>query len=145
MFHKNGIGPIIRANGKIFWSLLYLNSTVVYIGLKYVYSVISVFDKRLPGNTKKWTIARSWPIRVRFLHPWAVSKSMAQTRAKLREGSTSVTESLASAPLFVRWQSKLREGLDGAFAHERRELASLCSLALSSASATHCTLLRCAS
>ena len=33
-----------------------------------MYSVISVIST---GNTKKWTIARSWPIRVRLLHPWA--------------------------------------------------------------------------
>jgi len=40
-----------------------------------VYSVISVIDKRLPGNTKKWTLAWSWLIRVRLVHsfeatPW---------------------------------------------------------------------------
>jgi len=33
----------------------------VYIRLKYVYSVISVIDKRLHGNTKKWTLVRLWP------------------------------------------------------------------------------------
>ena len=39
----------------------------------YVYSVISVIDKRLPGNTKKWTLVRSWLIRVRLVHSWAAS------------------------------------------------------------------------
>ena len=33
-----------------------------------MYSVISVNDKRLPGNTEKWTIIRSWLIRVRLVH-----------------------------------------------------------------------------
>ena len=53
---------------------LYLNSVRVYIRLIYasVYSVISVNDKRLPGNTKKWTLVRLWLIRVRLVHSWAV-------------------------------------------------------------------------
>jgi len=38
-------------------SLLYLNSRPGLDGLKYLYSVISVIDKRLPGNTKKRAIA----------------------------------------------------------------------------------------
>jgi len=37
-----------------------------------VYSVISVNDKRLPGNTKKWTLVRAWLITVRLVHSWAV-------------------------------------------------------------------------
>ena len=37
----------------------------------YVYSVILVNDKRLPGNTQKWTLVRSWLIRVRLVHSWA--------------------------------------------------------------------------
>ena len=37
----------------------------------YVYLVISVNDKRLPGNTKKWALVRSWLIRVRLVHSWA--------------------------------------------------------------------------
>jgi len=40
------------AIGTIFYSLLYLNSWQGIDGLKYLYSVISVIDKRLPGNTK---------------------------------------------------------------------------------------------
>ena len=46
---------------------------MVYIRLIYVYSVISVLvnDKRLPGNNKKWTLVRSWLIRVRSVHSWA--------------------------------------------------------------------------
>ena len=73
MCFTNGIGPIIRTNGTIFYSILYLNSTRVYIILIYVYSVISVNDKRLPGNTKKWILVRSWLIRVRLVHSWAVA------------------------------------------------------------------------
>jgi len=50
---------------------LYLNSARVYIRLIHVYSVISVNDKRLPGNTKKWTLVRLWLIRVRLVNSWA--------------------------------------------------------------------------
>ena len=41
---------------------------MVYLRLKYVYSVISVIEERLPGNTKKWTLVRSWLITVRLVH-----------------------------------------------------------------------------
>ena len=51
------MGSIIRANRTIYYSLLYFNSQLGFDGLKCVYSVISVIDKRLPGNTKRWTIA----------------------------------------------------------------------------------------
>ena len=51
------MGSIIRSSGTIFYSLLYSNSRIGFNGLKYLYSVISVIDKRLPGNTKKSTIA----------------------------------------------------------------------------------------
>jgi len=44
--------------------------------IKNVYSVISVIDKRLPGNTKKWTLVRSWLIRVQLVHSWAVRSEM---------------------------------------------------------------------
>ena len=57
--------------GTILYSLLYLNSWIGFNGLKYAYSVISVIDKRLPGNTKKWTLVLSWTARVRLVHPWA--------------------------------------------------------------------------
>ena len=50
--------------GRIFYSLLYLNSRLGFNGLKYLYSVISVIDKRLPGNIEKWTLVRSWTARV---------------------------------------------------------------------------------
>jgi len=53
-----------KTNGTVLWSLLYTNLTWGYIRLKYKYSVISVIDKRLPDNTKKSTIARSWPMRL---------------------------------------------------------------------------------
>jgi len=57
MFHKNKIGSIIRTSGAIFYSLFHLNWQLGLNVLKYVYSVISVIEKRLPGNTTKWTIA----------------------------------------------------------------------------------------
>jgi len=57
MFQKKRIGSIIRPSGTIFYSLVYFNSQLGFNGLKYVNSVISVIDKRLPGNTEKWTIA----------------------------------------------------------------------------------------
>ena len=59
------------AIGTIFYSLLYLNSWQGIDGLKYLHSVISIIDKRLPGNTKKWTLVRSWLIGVRLVHFWA--------------------------------------------------------------------------
>ena len=52
------MGSIIRTSGTIFYSLLYFYSRLGFNGLKEdLYSVISVIDKRLPGNTKKWEIA----------------------------------------------------------------------------------------
>jgi len=62
---------IIRSIGTIFYSLLLLNSRIGFNGLKQMYSVISVIDKRLPGNAKKWTLVRSWTARVRLVHSWA--------------------------------------------------------------------------
>jgi len=50
-------GSIIRTSGTIFCSLSYFNSRIGFNGLKYFHSVISVIDKRLPGNTKKSAIA----------------------------------------------------------------------------------------
>jgi len=47
----------IRTSGTIFYSLLSFTSWIGLNRLKYLYSVISVIDKRLPGITKKWTIA----------------------------------------------------------------------------------------
>jgi len=52
VFHKNGMSPMIRADGTIFQSLSDSNSTRVYIRLKYMYSVISVKLDPLPANTK---------------------------------------------------------------------------------------------
>ena len=48
---------IIRTSGTILRSPLYLDSRIGFNWPKYLYSVISVIDKRLPGNTKEWTIA----------------------------------------------------------------------------------------
>ena len=57
MFQKNKMGSIIRTSGTILYSLLYFNSRLGFNKLKDLYSVFSVIDKRLPANTKKWTIA----------------------------------------------------------------------------------------
>jgi len=56
MFHKNGMGPLIMANGTIWCSILHCNSPWPYIRIKYMYSVISVKLDWLPGNSTKWTI-----------------------------------------------------------------------------------------
>jgi len=44
--------------------------------------VYSVIEKGLRGETKKWTIACSWPIRVWLLHPWAGSKMEVSSHEK---------------------------------------------------------------
>ena len=67
------MGSIIRSSGTMSYSLVYFNSQIGFNGLKYLYSVISVIDKRLPGDTKKWTLVRSWTARVRLAYPWAES------------------------------------------------------------------------
>jgi len=48
------------------------NSTVVNMRLKYDCQVISVIVDSQPGNTKNREFTRSWLIRVRLLHAWAV-------------------------------------------------------------------------
>jgi len=40
----------------------------LFNGLKYLYSVISVIEKRPAGNTEKWTLVSSWTARVRLVH-----------------------------------------------------------------------------
>ena len=52
------MGLIIRSISTIskFYQHLCFNSRIDFNGLKYLYSVISVIDKRLPVNTKKWTL-----------------------------------------------------------------------------------------
>jgi len=57
MLHKNKMGSIIGTSGTVFYSLLYFNARLGYNELKYSYSVISVIDNSLPGNTKKEGIA----------------------------------------------------------------------------------------
>ena len=52
MFHQNEISPIIISRGTILCSLLYLNSRLGLIRLKYLYPVISVIVDLLPANTK---------------------------------------------------------------------------------------------
>jgi len=47
------MGSIIRSTGTVFYSLSYINARQGFLGLKYVYSVISVIVDSLPGNTKK--------------------------------------------------------------------------------------------
>ena len=83
MFHKNKLVSIIRSSGTIFYSLLYLNSRIGPNGLKFLYSVISVIDKRLPGKTKKWTLVHSWTARVRLVHSWADSSELSSHRDTL--------------------------------------------------------------
>ena len=56
VFYKNGMKPLIIANGTICYSILYCNSPRLYIRTKYMYSVISVKLVWLPCNTIKWTI-----------------------------------------------------------------------------------------
>jgi len=67
-----------QSNNKAEWcnilvNFKYVNSTGVNTRLKYVYSVNSVNMDLLPGNTENRESTRSWLIRVRFLHSWAVS------------------------------------------------------------------------
>ena len=50
------MGSIIRTSGAIY-SLSYFNSRIGFHGPKYLYSLVSVIDTRLPVNTKKWAIA----------------------------------------------------------------------------------------
>ena len=64
MFLKNGTSPIIRTDGTISWSLLYLNSIAVNMRLKYYCSVISVIVDSLPGKTKNQESTRSWLIAI---------------------------------------------------------------------------------
>ena len=65
------MGSIISTIVTICYSLLYRNSWIGFNGPKFLYSVISVIENRLPGNTKKWTLAHSWTARARLVHPWA--------------------------------------------------------------------------
>jgi len=46
------MGSIIRFSGRVFYSLLYLNSRRGFYELKCVYSVISVIVDSLPGDSK---------------------------------------------------------------------------------------------
>jgi len=62
---------MIKTSGTMFCSLLYSNSRWGHSRLKYLYPVISVKIKRLPGNTKTRLFTRSWAARVRFLASWA--------------------------------------------------------------------------
>jgi len=63
-----------RSDDTIFYSLAYSNSTGVYIGLKYMYSVISVSNLSNDGLTTSQYFKKStrlWPTRVRFFHSLA--------------------------------------------------------------------------
>ena len=71
MFHKNGMRPLIIANGTKCYSILYCNSQSLHIRLKYTYSVISVIVDSLPGNTKKQGIDKFVVFGVRLVHSWA--------------------------------------------------------------------------
>jgi len=59
MFHKNKLGSIIRSNGTVFYSLLYLNSRQGFKGLKYVYLVVPVIDNSLLAMLKSRELLRS--------------------------------------------------------------------------------------
>ena len=67
---KGRVAHVIRWSGTIFYSLVYVNPRIGFNGLQYLYSVISVVDKRLPGNTKKLTLVRSWTARVQLVYSW---------------------------------------------------------------------------
>jgi len=73
MFHKNGMRPLIIPYGTICYIILYGNSPILYIKLKYMYSVISAKLHWLPGSSKKWTIDQFVAFGVRFFYPWAGS------------------------------------------------------------------------
>ena len=64
------MSPIIRASGTIFNSILYVNSGLGFIRLKYEYPVISVMVDSLPANTIMG-INKFVTARVRFLASWA--------------------------------------------------------------------------
>jgi len=80
MFHKNGMRPLIISNGTKCYSILYCNSTRLYIRLKYTYSVISVELNWLPGNSKKWTIDQFVAFEVRLVPSWAENKATLGSR-----------------------------------------------------------------
>jgi len=71
MFHKNGMRPLIIANGTKCYSISYCNSPWLYTRLKYTYSVLSVQIDSLPGNSKKWGIDLFVAFGVRLVHSWA--------------------------------------------------------------------------
>jgi len=48
----NGMSPIIRTNGTIFYSPSSVILRALYSGLRYMYSEISVIVDLLPANTK---------------------------------------------------------------------------------------------
>ena len=60
MFYKNGMRPLMIANGTKCYSIQYWNSPWPYIRLKYKCSVISVKLHSLPGNSEKWGSTCSW-------------------------------------------------------------------------------------
>ena len=73
MFHKNGMRPLIIANGTKCYSILYCSSPWLYIRLKHTYSVICVKLDSLPGNSKKWTIDLFVAFGVWLVHSWAAT------------------------------------------------------------------------
>jgi len=72
MFHKNGMRPLIIANGTKCYSILYCNSQSLHIRLKYKYSLILAIVDSLPGNTKRQEIDKFVAFGVRLVHSWAV-------------------------------------------------------------------------
>jgi len=71
VFRKNKMVSIIRFTGNVFYSLLYVNVQPRFLGLKYVYSAISVIVDSLRDNNKNRVATRSWTARVQLFHPWA--------------------------------------------------------------------------
>ena len=81
-----------------YFVLLYLNSAVVNMRLKYHYSVISVSVDSLPGNTKNRESTRSWLIGVRLFNPCAGSATDSDFPRPVR----SVKRSRFAATVFAR-------------------------------------------
>ena len=61
MFHKNIMGPIIKSSGTVFFSLRYLNSQIGFDGLKYLYSIISVIEKRIHRKVDNCSVREQLP------------------------------------------------------------------------------------
>ena len=61
MFHKNIMGPIIKSSDTVFFSLRYLNSQIGFGELKYLYSIISVIEKRIHRKVDNCSVREQLP------------------------------------------------------------------------------------